>query len=74
MYPQGDEKNPDYALAYNNKAFAMEVAGNRRDAMLNYEFACNLKMPLACANLKNLTQAEAVLADSRAGDGDGESF
>jgi len=52
------KKNPDYALAYNNKAFTMELSGNKREAMLNYEFACNLRMVLACDNLK-LLQAKA---------------
>jgi tetratricopeptide (TPR) repeat protein len=46
--------NPDYPLPYNNKAFALETRGNIQEAILNYEFACNLKMPLACNNLKRL--------------------
>jgi tetratricopeptide (TPR) repeat protein len=46
--------NPDYPLAYNKKAFALELKGNRQEAILNYEFACNLKMDLACKNMKAL--------------------
>lgn len=46
--------NPDYSLAYNNKAFALELKGNKKEAILNYEFACNLKMDLACKNMKAL--------------------
>lgn len=54
------KKNPDYALAYNNKAFVMELTENKREAILNYEFACNLKMQFACDNLKKLKQTEAI--------------
>ena len=49
--------NPDYALPYNNKAFALELKGNNQEAMLNYEFACNLKMAFACDNLKRIQTA-----------------
>lgn len=47
--------NPNSALAYNNKGFTLELMGKKRDALLNYEFACNLKMNLGCDNLKRLT-------------------
>lgn len=46
--------NPDYPLPYNNKAFALQLKGNKQEAILNYEFACNLKMDLACKNMKAL--------------------
>ncbi|MDQ5988283.1 MAG: hypothetical protein CSYNP_04043 [Syntrophus sp. SKADARSKE-3] len=51
---QAISKNPDYPVSYNNKAFAYELIGNKAEALLNYEFACNLSMPLACENLKKL--------------------
>jgi tetratricopeptide (TPR) repeat protein len=46
--------NPNLALAYNNKAFTLELMGKKKDAILNYEFACNLNMSLGCNNLKRL--------------------
>jgi tetratricopeptide (TPR) repeat protein len=46
--------NPNSALAYNNKGFALELMGKQREATLNYEFACNLNMALGCDNLKRL--------------------
>lgn len=49
--------NPDLALSYNNKGFAFEMMGKKKEALLNYEFACNLKLPLACENLKKLRPA-----------------
>jgi len=47
-------KNPDLPLPYNNRAFAYELMGETADALLNYKFACNLKMNLACDNLQKL--------------------
>lgn len=49
--------NPDSALPYNNKAFVLELMGKHKEALLNYEFACNLKMPLGCDNVKRLTSS-----------------
>ncbi|MGO9139152.1 MAG: CsgG/HfaB family protein [Syntrophales bacterium] len=51
------KKSPDFALAYNNKGFALELMGNKQEALLNYEFACNLKLPLGCNNLKKMADA-----------------
>lgn len=50
--------NPNSASAYNNKGYTLELIGKKKDAALNYEFACNLKSPLGCANLKRLTAPE----------------
>jgi tetratricopeptide (TPR) repeat protein len=46
--------NPNSALSYNNKAYALELMGKTNEALLNYEFACNLNMPLGCTNIKRL--------------------
>lgn len=48
--------NPDLALAYNNKGYVLELMGKYKEAALNYEFACNLNLPLACSNLKKIDQ------------------
>jgi hypothetical protein len=47
--------NPDSALAYNNKGFSLELMGKKGEALLNYEFACNLKLPLGCDNMNRLS-------------------
>ena len=47
--------NPDLASAYNNKGYTLELMGKKKEAALQYEFACNLKLPLGCSNLKRLT-------------------
>jgi Tfp pilus assembly protein PilF len=46
--------NPNSALAYNNKGFALELSGKKREASLNYEFACNLQMTLGCTNMNRV--------------------
>lgn len=48
--------NPHLALAYNNKGYTLELMGKKKEAALNYEFACNLNMPLGCSNLKKINQ------------------
>jgi tetratricopeptide (TPR) repeat protein len=50
--------NPNLALAYNNKGYALELMGKKKEAALNYQFACNLNMPLGCSNRKRLTASE----------------
>ncbi len=50
--------NPDSALAYNNKGYALELMDKKKEAALNYQYACNLNMPLGCSNLKRLTASE----------------
>ena len=47
--------NPNLASAYNNKGYSLELMGKQKEALLNYEFACNLNMPLGCSNLRRLT-------------------
>jgi len=47
--------NPNLARAYNNKGYSLEMSGKKKEAALNYEFACNLNLSLGCANLKRLT-------------------
>ena len=49
---------PNLALAYNNKGYALELMGKKKEATLNYEFACNLNIPLGCSNLKRLHASE----------------
>lgn len=46
--------NSNFALAYNNKGYSLELMGKKKEALLNYEFACNLNMPLGCSNLRRL--------------------
>ncbi len=46
--------NSNLALAYNNKGYSLELMGKKKEALLNYEFACNLNMPLGCSNLRRL--------------------
>jgi Tfp pilus assembly protein PilF len=46
--------NPNSALAYINKGFALELMGKKKEATLNYEFACNLDMPSGCNNMNRL--------------------
>lgn len=52
--------NPDYPLSYNNKGFVLELKGEKKEALLNYEMACNLNMPIGCANMEKLSSAAAL--------------
>lgn len=50
--------NPNSASAYNNKGYTLELTGRKKEALLHYEFACNLKSTRGCANLKRLSVSE----------------
>jgi len=52
--------NPDLALAYNNKGYALELMGKKKEAALNYEFSCNLKLSTGCENLKKISLPHPV--------------
>jgi tetratricopeptide (TPR) repeat protein len=47
--------NPDFGLAYNNRGYALETAGNKKEAIINYEMSCNLGLALGCENFKRLS-------------------
>ena len=46
-----------YALAYNNRGYAMERAGDLPSASENYDLSCRMGNDLACENLKRLKPA-----------------
>jgi hypothetical protein len=42
--------------AYNNRALAYEGKGDIKTAMMDYDYACNLGLNLACDNLNRIKQ------------------
>ncbi len=46
--------NPDFAMSYNNRGYVYQLMGRLRQAALDYEISCSLKLELACANLRNI--------------------
>ena len=47
---------PDFGLAYNNRGYMYQLAGQSGQAKSDYEKACNLGTAKACENLKILLQ------------------
>jgi tetratricopeptide (TPR) repeat protein len=45
---------PDYGLAYNNRGYMHQLAGQSDQAKSDYEVACNLGEKRACENLRRL--------------------
>lgn len=48
--------NPDEGMGYNNRGYVYEVMKKLRQAALDYEIACGLKVELGCINLKKIKQ------------------
>lgn len=48
--------NPNDGMAYNNRGYAFELMNKPRQASLDFEIACNLKVELGCVNLKRIRQ------------------
>ena len=45
--------DPNNAMAYNNLGFIKMGQGDIKNALLQYNIACNMKLNLACENIKN---------------------
>jgi tetratricopeptide (TPR) repeat protein len=46
--------NPYFALAYNNRGYALELSGQLPQAKLDYEKSCNMGNQLGCNNYKRM--------------------
>jgi tetratricopeptide (TPR) repeat protein len=46
--------NPNHGMAYNNRGAAWLAKGDTKKAKLDFDIACDLKVALACANVKLL--------------------
>ncbi|MFO7461695.1 MAG: tetratricopeptide repeat protein [Desulfatiglandales bacterium] len=46
--------DPENEVAYNNRGYAMERAGDLPQALENYELSCRMGNELACNNMKRL--------------------
>jgi tetratricopeptide (TPR) repeat protein len=49
--------NPDFGLAYNNRGYAYELLGKKKEAELDYEMSCYLGEQFGCINMKKLKKA-----------------
>ncbi|MES2353950.1 MAG: hypothetical protein V4568_05980 [Pseudomonadota bacterium] len=46
--------NPDLAIGYQNRGYVLELMGNKNEARIDYEIACQLKLEFGCASFKKL--------------------
>jgi tetratricopeptide (TPR) repeat protein len=49
--------NPSFGLAYNNRAYALELMGKREEGLVDYRVGCLLDADLSCQNHSRLEKA-----------------